>query len=265
MSKPVIVLVPGSWHHPKHYQNLLEALQGSSYETNIALIPTTHAEHDKASQDLPDDIEMVKQTIHKYLDQEKNVVLLGHSYGAIPAMAACTGLDSESRKTDGKSSSVVAIGCIPGAIPTPDFALVNMFGGKPPPFYEIKDGLSMPTGGKGPMHLFYNDIPEEQAKEHIPLFKTQSVKVPYAISPNVLAPCKNIPIGYIICTKDNAQNPMVQYQMVNGMLAKGMNVYAEEADSGHSVFLSKTAETAKFIRKLAGENIETGFKPYKPE
>jgi len=265
MSKPSIVLVPGSWHHPKHYQDLLDNLKHSGYETEISLIPTTHAEHDKASQDLPDDVEFVKKTLHKYLDQNKHVVLLGHSYGAIPAMIACDGLDPESRKADGKSSSITAIGFIPGAIPPPGFALADMFGGKSPPFCDVKDGLSMPTGGKGPAHLFYNDIPEEKAKEHIPLFKSQSVNIHFTRAPDVLAHCKNIAIGYIICTKDNAQNPVGQYKTVQGLMAKGMNVYAEEADSGHSVFISKSEETARFVRKLAGENIETGFKPYKPE
>jgi len=265
MSKPSIILVPGSWHHPKHYEDLLHAHEASGYETEVALVPTTHAEHDKASQDIPDDIEFVKKTIHKHLDQDKNVVLLGHSYGAIPAMASCTGLDTESRTASGKSSSVVGIGCIPGAVPSPGITLASMFGGKPPPFFQIENDLSMPTGGKGPMYLFYNDISEEKAKQHIPLFKSQSVKIPYAAAPDVFTPCKNIPIGYIICTRDNVQNSASQYQTVNGLMAKGFKVYAEEAESGHSVFLSKPEETARFVRRLAGEDIETGFKPYKPQ
>lgn len=229
------------------------------------MLPTTHAEHDKASKDTPDDIEVVRQTIIAHLDQGKNVVLVAHSYGAIPAMAACTGLDSASRTASGKPSSVVCIACIPGAIPPPGFALASMYGGKTPPFFEIKDGLSLPTGPPGPAHLFYNDIPEEKAKEHIALMKPQSEKIPYAAAPDVFTPCKNIPVGYIICTKDNVQLPMVQYKMVEELVAQGFDVHAVEAECGHSPFLSKSEETARFVRKLAGEDIETGFKPYKPQ
>jgi len=245
---------------------MLEILRNNGYETEVALVPTTHAEKDKATYGTSDDITFVRHAVEKQLSRGKNVVLVGHSYGAIPAMASCTGLDKVSRQAASEASSVIGVACIPGAIPPPGFALVNMFGGNYPPFYQVQDDLSMPTAGKGPLHLFYNDVAEDIARDHVRLFKSQSIKVPKDKSPDVLTPCTQIPIGYIICTKDNAQNPTIQASMVKTMAAKGLTVYAEEADSGHSVFISRADETARFIRKIAGETgIVTGFQAHKPQ
>jgi hypothetical protein len=49
---------------------------------------------------------------------------------------------------------------------------------------------------------------------------------------------------------------------VLGFRGAGVEVYAEVAESGHSPFLKVPEETARFIRRAAGEEIESGFSVY---
>jgi hypothetical protein len=49
---------------------------------------------------------------------------------------------------------------------------------------------------------------------------------------------------------------------VQGFKATNVKVYAEVAESGHSPFLNFPEETAKFVRRAAGEEVETGFVLY---
>lgn len=51
----------------------------------------------------------------------------------------------------------------------------------------------------------------------------------------------------------------MQNATVETLREKDGHVFAEVAKSGHSPFLKLPEETARFIRKAAGEDIETGF------
>lgn len=55
---------------------------------------------------------------------------------------------------------------------------------------------------------------------------------------------------------------IIQNAAVKTLREKGGHVFAEIAKSGHSPFLKLPKETAKFVRKAAGEDIETGFSQF---
>lgn len=68
-----------------------------------------------------------------------------------------------------------------------------------------------------------------------------------------------------MCSNDNAVPWDAQEGTVAGFRSAGIEVYAEVAESGHSPFLSLPEETARFVRKAAGEELETGFRGYEKQ
>lgn len=66
----------------------------------------------------------------------------------------------------------------------------------------------------------------------------------------------------MLCSKDHATPWEAQTGSVQGFKAAGVEVYAEVAESGHSPFLKFPEETARFVRRAGGEEIESGFVLY---
>lgn len=71
------------------------------------------------------------------------------------------------------------------------------------------------------------------------------------MSPQQYAAWKHIPSTYLICTIDNAISPKIQERMVAQDGAKWSEVV--RLRSGHSPMVSMPEETARIIRRAAGE------------
>ncbi|KAF2153218.1 alpha/beta-hydrolase [Myriangium duriaei CBS 260.36] len=263
MSRPVLILVPGSWHGPEHYEDLTSLLRDSGYQIDAVRLPTTHAEVDKAAKDTHDDVRVVREVIEKHLDSGNDVALLAHSYGTIAAMAACTGYDSQSRKTEaiGKRNSVVAVISIAGLASPANVSTISLSNGKMPPFYKIENGLTEIAVEANPRDRLYHDVPGDKASRYMQLLKPRSSGVHTCIMPDMFSPCKNIPISYLICTADRMLPPEAQRRIVESFRKEGLVVYAEETDTSHSPFLSKPQCTAKFVRKAVREQEFTSVSP----
>lgn len=87
----------------------------------------------------------------------------------------------------------------------------------------------------------------------------QSYGVNTSIIPDQVGGITGIQVSYLLCKDDRAVPLVMQNAAVKTLREKGGYVYAEVAESGHSPFLKLPEETARFIRKAAGEDIETGF------
>lgn len=100
-----LVFVHGSWHVPAHLDPIIEMARSRGYEAKAPLLPSCSvlaaSNSDKAAADSaipppegwPDhfaDARVVRAAIDEPLARGRSVLVVGHSYGGIPASEAVT-------------------------------------------------------------------------------------------------------------------------------------------------------------------------------
>lgn len=132
--RPFIVIVPGASQNPAHYGYLSHLLFQAGYPVFTALLPSVGAADQISVQD---DSEYVRnKMILPVLDhEERDVVLLMHSYSSAPGSAAASGLGRKERKAQGKSTAVIGQIFLAALLPKggDEKDIVGTFGGSYPP------------------------------------------------------------------------------------------------------------------------------------
>lgn len=97
MSKPTIVLIPGAWHTPAHFELFLQQLHDAGYTTSSKQLPSVGSA-DPKNQSVTADMDFIPESLLlPELDQGKDVILIMHSYGGSPGSAAAKGLSKAER------------------------------------------------------------------------------------------------------------------------------------------------------------------------
>ena len=107
MAKPVIVIVPGAWHRPQHYQRLIARLTKVGYEAVGVNMPSVDSSPPHKSWD--QDAQAVRKVIMKYLDAGDDVITVAHSFGGVAMSEAIKGLGRQDRERDGFQSAVIRL------------------------------------------------------------------------------------------------------------------------------------------------------------
>lgn len=223
---PSLVFVPGAWHSPEYWSKVTALL--NDYKCICPELPTT-----TGSGAFKDDLEAVRAAI---LSAEGQVVVVVHSYGSIPGSSALKGLTG---------SRVIGIIAIATGFPMTGVNLLDGFGGKPPPFWKIEDGLAKLVVDC--RELFYHDLPEAEGNEWVAKLRKQSVDAFYS-GELVYAGWKEVPAWYLITTDDKTFPIEVQHKIAEDAQKEG-KVTVREIDSSHSPMLSRPQETADFIKE----------------
>ena len=252
MSKPTIVIVPGAWVGiPTNTPP--SPLYTVPYHTDYLLVPFSARQS------------AIRTTVLSQLETGRDVLVLTHSYGCIPGLAALSGLDPATRSTNGQSTSVKAVVMIAGFLCPPGTTMLAMMGGQLLPQYLHEGDTTLPFNGPGALHMLYNDVEINEALKAVWRLKPQSYAVNTSVIPDQLAGLKGIPLNFLLCRRDNATPWEAQTGSVKGFKAAGVSVYAGVAESGHSPFLNFAEETARFVRRAAGEEVESGFGVYEKD
>lgn len=80
--KPVILLVHGAFYQPVHYQEVADKLREGGFTVEIPALPTTGT---NPGLTYADDVDVINKTLHPFLDDGREVVIVAHSSGALPA------------------------------------------------------------------------------------------------------------------------------------------------------------------------------------
>lgn len=107
MAKPVIVIVPGAWHRPKHFQHLIDRLTKLNYEAVGVTLPSVDSS--PPHQTWEQDAQAIRKVILEYLDAGQDVLTLAHSFGGISMSEAVKGLGKEAREKQGLKNGVVRL------------------------------------------------------------------------------------------------------------------------------------------------------------
>ncbi|KAK4500866.1 hypothetical protein PRZ48_009058 [Zasmidium cellare] len=268
MAKPTIVVVPGTWHVPAHFDPVTKELESAGYTVvGVSLPGNSDEPYPNNPPNMQDDISAVRTTLLTQLETS-NVLLITHSWGSIVGAAALTALSTTARTAANHTTSVVALILISGFIVPPGLTSLEITGGKPLPQYLLSEsGLStLPFAGPGPFHLLYNDLAPTEAAKAIHLLRPQSYACLTSQMPDQVAAIGDIPMSYLCCSEDHALPWERQVGSIEGFREKGVRVVRTlVARSGHSPFLSVPEATARFVRLVAGEGVETGFEELKAD
>lgn len=117
MSKPTIVLVHGAWHRPVIYNGIVALLSQRSYPTVNLALPSADAiiPH----KDFTGDVAAIRDCLTELVSNNNHeVVLAMHSYGAFPGSEAAKGLGKKEREAKGLKGGVIRFVVINGlAVP----------------------------------------------------------------------------------------------------------------------------------------------------
>lgn len=244
-AKPAIVFVPGAWHSPSCFGQVMDRLQAAGYETKGAALALVGAP--EPLKDLQPDIRSIRATVQPLVDQGKDVLIVMHSYGGIPGGEAVQGLDKVTRQKEGRQGGVSHLYyCCAFALPE-GVSLSDALHGKPLPWFDVSAD-ERTVKPKTPVDIFYKDVPDPEP--HVAALKPQSYGM---FKCKVTYPAwKHVPSTYLYCEKDMAIPVDAQHGMVE---SSGVEFRTETLDASHSPFLSMPDEVASSIRRAAGEDV----------
>jgi triacylglycerol esterase/lipase EstA (alpha/beta hydrolase family) len=107
MTYPAIVIVPGAWHRPAHFQGLIDELAKVNYDAEAVTIPSVDSSPPLASWN--EDAQAVRQVIMNKLDAGKDVVVLAHSFGGVAMSEAAKGLGKKDRDAQGFKGGITKL------------------------------------------------------------------------------------------------------------------------------------------------------------
>jgi hypothetical protein len=142
-TRPFVVIVPGGSQNPAHYAYLTHLLLLSGYPVFSAPLPSVGA---TGNVTVADEAEFIRnKMLLPVLDiEERNVVLLMHSYSSVPGSVAASGLGIGERAAQGKKTAVIGQVCIAALLVKGGDGkdLVAAYGGAYPP--HVRPDVSNP-------------------------------------------------------------------------------------------------------------------------
>ncbi|CAJ2505587.1 Uu.00g129810.m01.CDS01 [Anthostomella pinea] len=169
-AKPVLLMVHGAWHVPSHYDMLKVELQNLGFEFICPALPTMS--EGRGGVDYMADV----QFDTPLLDQGREVVIMGPSYGGVPATIGTEGLGVDERRAQGKSGGFKKIIFVAGfVIPQKNTSMIDAFGGSWPDMFDVGEpGTKSRSFPKAQAHgVLFNDLPPAEALRNAQLLVPQ--------------------------------------------------------------------------------------------
>lgn len=127
MTKPTIIVIPGSFSTISGYAAVIAELEAHGYAVHGIELETVGRRMGKAP-DMYADTAKVAALVSKLADEGKDVVLVPHSYGGIVALEASKGLAKSVREKAGKTGGVARIVLVTAVAPLEGQTVKDLFG-----------------------------------------------------------------------------------------------------------------------------------------
>ncbi|RYP54026.1 hypothetical protein DL769_010413 [Monosporascus sp. CRB-8-3] len=250
--KPVILLAHSAWHPSILYDSLKNALEARRYELLVPELVTMGAGKTNMSWDA--DVAMLLETATPLFDQGRSVVLVGHSYGGIPACTATRGNSVEDRRAVGKRGGFShLIFLCAFAMPARGMSVFSVSGGSWLPWHKV---IELEAGRQKQLfvnekakELLYNDFPPDKAQATFDSLVPCSYEA-FTTGVDFAVPDVTIPKTYIVCEGDALFLPEHQKALA---AACGQDLKQVSISGGHSAFASVPEELADVLVRLVEE------------
>ncbi|TVY80266.1 hypothetical protein LSUE1_G006533 [Lachnellula suecica] len=254
-SKPTIVLVPGAWHQPSVYSAVIASLSTHGYPALSIPLPSVG----DSTQGFSDDVAAIRNCLTELVSDGKEVVLVVHSYSALPGGEAPRGLGKKEREVRGLRGGVVRYVVING-FATPegfqpaaegDFSMFPEW-----MVFDHEKGV-VTVSPEDAKRIFYNDVSSEKGDELAAQLLPHSLGTYFC--PPTYAAWKDIPSTFLAGDTDqSALNPVVADMMIKGaqqMVPSAFDVVEHCKEGGHCLMASYPEWTADALRRAAGETL----------
>ncbi|KAI1263437.1 alpha/beta-hydrolase [Xylariaceae sp. FL1019] len=244
----VFLLAHGSWHNPNMYDPLAQALAQQDYSLITPALPSMALDAPANRTYWDADAATLLAAAEPLFEQGTEVVLVGHSYGGIPATVATRGQGVAERKAAGLTGGFRHIVFLCAfALEAQGLSLLDQLGGEPLSWQTIDEDENESYVNVGAKDVLYNDLPADTAQEYFDELVPQSLTA--ATEPVDFA-VPDITIGktYIITENDLAFLPSLQQQLVDDLGLASLSV-----SGGHSSYASVPDEVADALIQIASE------------
>ncbi|KAF2734592.1 alpha/beta-hydrolase [Polyplosphaeria fusca] len=250
-TKPTILIVPGSFCEPTFYTPLISALNNKGIPTKGLWLKS--ATKKPGLPTMADDAASIAADIEKEVDQGKDVVLVAHSYGGVPASQAVEGLVKSKREKEGKKGGVVRLAYVTALVPSEGGAAAGVLsdGSSPANSYMTidEDGWMQLTDLSGVALYVFNDLsPEEGLKQAAKFTSHSSASFAGELT---YAGYKDVPVSYLFCENDTCVPPKGQQNGLDSIEATGRKPDVTRINSDHVPFVSHPDEVLNWFVKLA--------------
>ena len=261
-SKPTILIVPGSFSPAHFYSPVVNGLNASGFETFVYDLPSASRKPPEHAATLAEDAMFFNGVLTSLCDAEKNVVVLGHSYGGSVISECVKGLMA---KRDGKGR-VVGLIYLTALVPLVGQSLAEMSAHLGFDFIKadvsltehpfVLDGNTNSRQGdflyheplENSVRTNFSDLPQEKGLEFVK-------QMPYHSGPSFQQPLRYAGysdvdrIAYISCSQDKCLPPGFQRQQIENAKSGGKPVEVYHLDSGHCPNASQPEKVVEVIKE----------------
>lgn len=138
MSKPYFLIVPGSFAPAGLYDNFVELVRANGLDIKAIHLETVGLEPGKGRDTQPanmyDDAALIAKEVEALADEGREVILIPHSYGGMPATESTKGLSVQERQKKGKKGGLIRLAYKTVLLTTPGHSAMEVL--EPPPDNE---------------------------------------------------------------------------------------------------------------------------------
>jgi len=259
MSKPSILLVTGSFALPEFYDPFIDAVAAKGYEIRGLHSPSVGLKVgpiESAPPSMYDDAAMIAKETEKLADEGKDVIILAHSYGGVPATESTKGLGKEERQKQCKKGGIVKLAYMTALVPAVGAAAAGELADVPE---DQRSELTIDDKGwmshdhiSQSAAIVFSDLPKEEGEAWIKKFPRHSA-VSFA-GELTYAGYKEIPVAYLLCEDDLCIPPKYQRAAIE-LIEKesGKEVDVTSIKAGHCPTFSKLQEVVDWFLVVAAK------------
>ncbi|KAI1259749.1 alpha/beta-hydrolase [Xylariaceae sp. FL1019] len=257
MSKPSFVFATGSFAPPEFYDNIVADITAKGYEIKVLQLPTVGpaagGNLDKEPPTLYDDAKLIKGEIEKLADAGKEVILVAHSYGGMPATESTKGLSLEERQARGEKGGLVRLAYKTCVVGEPGECSEDILVQRP-------DKVFMEPDEKGWLHFInneemavdcFNDMPRDDAIRWQKIFTNHSGP---SFKNTLRHPgYKDVPVSFMLCEQDNIVPPAAAQRaidIINAARPADSQVDVTRVKSGHCPTSSIPDQVVEWLLSL---------------
>jgi pimeloyl-ACP methyl ester carboxylesterase len=256
VTKPTIVCVPGAWHGPEIYDETMAALNKAGYPTIGCPLASVGPEQPLSQNNFDSDVKGIRDCLARLIeDEEKEVVLVSHSYSGMPAAEAPAGLTKSEREAKDLKGGLIRIVVIMGFVVPEGYRVP----GAGAPYQDwmnvdIEKG-TISIDHVGARSVFYNDLSPEEGAKWAAKLRPQSIGV-YS-STTTYAAWRHVPSTYVMAPEDKSPfSPELCKFMIEGarqQVPTAFDVVETCEGGGHCLMISQPQWLAGVLRRAAGE------------
>ncbi|KAK2053677.1 alpha/beta-hydrolase [Colletotrichum caudatum] len=239
---PTILFIPGAWHKPWVFDLVRDDLAGRGYPTAAVALPSVGSTDVNAG--LGQDANAVRAELQGLAGAGREVVVVAHSYGGVPAANAVEGLNYKDRVAQKKTGGVLMMIYMASyAIPAEE-SLSDSEGEGLQPWLDVKDGFVSP---RDPISMFYADVEPSLAAEAAAALCPQPGRT-FQDKSGFEPWNETFEMGYIFTEDDQVLPLDKQIDMSSQFPASS---FTATLTAGHSPFLSMPESLGKTIQQAA--------------